>query len=402
MIPNTKAFTLVELIVVVIILSILLGVWFNSYVWNLVSVRDTTRIATLERIWGAFWVALTKWKLPYPDDDIQILSSGSLVWYQWYAWSAVLQSISYLDGWQDPKDEVHYSYYLSANRKYFQLLAFLEDGTIQTRKNGSVYADNLDYSLRYPYVSGNKLGILTGTWVNLNTPVQEISALQSAGQLDIGTTTDNYVAYISASEIITWDSSQLRSSVYNSSCKRILQSWASNWDGVYKIIPNPWAQGIQVYCDMSNDLGWWMLIATKANDTNHSDWQNSTGTLLTNPIINVDNRISREDYVALFSSGSIIRIEINDYLTDAYIRPSGDSGSFYDSQIQDSYGSAFDMACDYEDSYFSRTWLVDHVFHMDTVCSDMASFSWLTRWTFWPGAGDGVSSHGKRGRLWMR
>jgi hypothetical protein len=68
-----------------------------------------------------------------------------------------LSSIRYVDGGKDPRDETYYSYYMTKNRKHFQLLGFLEDNTnLQTNLISSTYAA-IDYSLRTPTVAGNKL-----------------------------------------------------------------------------------------------------------------------------------------------------------------------------------------------------------------------------------------------------
>ena len=86
MISNKKGFTLVELVIVAVILVILWTLWFSSYSSHLVWVRDTSRVAELQRIHGWLMVSLTNGRLSNPDDSIEIKASVALVGYQWYAW----------------------------------------------------------------------------------------------------------------------------------------------------------------------------------------------------------------------------------------------------------------------------------------------------------------------------
>lgn len=90
-------------------------------------------------------------------------------------------------------------------------MAFLEEANnldigFQTPLVPQSYA-SVDYSKRYPYTIGKKLGILTN---EDNTPVQEIEALQTATKLDIASTPDTYLAhflpeeYASGTGIITY------------------------------------------------------------------------------------------------------------------------------------------------------------------------------------------------------
>ena len=111
---STKAFTLVELIVVITILAILSTIWFVSYSWYLAWTRDTSRKASLKAI--SEWLNLysTNKSLPSPDEKTTKIMDGSTqIATQWYAWKNVLETISYSTEWTDPKDWTYYSYYLT-------------------------------------------------------------------------------------------------------------------------------------------------------------------------------------------------------------------------------------------------------------------------------------------------
>ena len=65
---GNKAFTLVELIIVVVILWILAAIWFMNYGWYAGSAKDTARVKDLKTISDALELKLSKWEdLPEPD-----------------------------------------------------------------------------------------------------------------------------------------------------------------------------------------------------------------------------------------------------------------------------------------------------------------------------------------------
>ena len=137
--PNL-AFTLVELIVVVTILAILATIWFVSYSSYLTWVRDTNRLSQLVSIHDWLELYRTKKDLPIPDDNIRVEVNSNLIAYQWTVWTNTLETIDFTKWWKDPKDNTYFSYYLTQDRKYFQLLAFLEEEeNLQAKTNPSQY-----------------------------------------------------------------------------------------------------------------------------------------------------------------------------------------------------------------------------------------------------------------------
>ena len=203
---NNKAFTLVELIVVITILAVLSTIWFVSYSWYLAWTRDTNRISQMKAI--SDWLNLfsTNHSIPVPDDKIDIKANSTLIAYQGYAWKNVLETITYSTPGLDPKDKTYFSFYITRDKKYFQLMAFLEEeDNLQTA--GIFNKTNaVDYSIRHPTVFGDKLGILTWTWADLNIPIQEIPAVSSTWSIDIVTTTNEYRSHMKDNEVAsgTW------------------------------------------------------------------------------------------------------------------------------------------------------------------------------------------------------
>ena len=56
------AFTFVELIVVITILSVLATIWFVSLTWYSQEAKDATKTADLVNIWRWIWIGVLSWK----------------------------------------------------------------------------------------------------------------------------------------------------------------------------------------------------------------------------------------------------------------------------------------------------------------------------------------------------
>ena len=246
-----EGFTIVELIIVVTILAILWTIGFVSYSSYLTWVRDTNRVSSLAAIseWLSFYSTTNR--LPLPTDAVNITSDGSnIIGYQWYAWSSILESINYSKSWLDPKDKTPYTYYLTANKKQHQLMAFLEEpNQLQTYNGLFTQAHAADLLNRYPTVTGKKLWIILD---DTNTPVQDAGAA-----IDLSTLSSTHKAYLSDSEDpITSNFTAVNP---KASCKRIYEVSGTRKSGRYKINPTG-SNEFQVYCDMVTDWGGWTLV----------------------------------------------------------------------------------------------------------------------------------------------
>jgi prepilin-type N-terminal cleavage/methylation domain-containing protein len=226
---KNKWFTLVELIVVITILAILSTIWFVAYNSYLTWARDSNRIWQLSAIYDWVEIYRTNNDIPLPENSVEVRVNGTVVWYQWYMWKNNLETISYSKWWIDPKDDTYFTYYVTSDLKYFQLLAYLEDSANkQVVKNELQNKTNaISYKTRYPTVYWKKLGILTESWTN--APIQEVSSIKTAWNLDIATTTWSYIANYTDIVNISWTGSSLMASVYNGSCKRIKETWWAKW-----------------------------------------------------------------------------------------------------------------------------------------------------------------------------
>jgi len=219
---NILAFTLVELIVVITIVWILSTVGFVSYSWYLTGARDSNRFSQLTKLSDSLQIYAASKSLPLPDDYIEITASGAsnVIAYQWYVWVDVLETIDYTNWGKDPKDDSYFTYYLTKDRQSLQLMTLMEESGSVALQNNTTYA--ADYSERFPKVYGKKMWVLTE--IDTNTPIQEVSAVNTAWFLDIVNTVTEFTAHISDDETIQGTGSLLLASNPNANCDRIKQT----------------------------------------------------------------------------------------------------------------------------------------------------------------------------------
>lgn len=278
-----KWFTLVELIVVVTILAILGTIGFISYNGYLVWVRDSNRTTQIDLLSNGLELYRTKNPLPLPGwTTVRIEASGWLLWYQWYATQEIRDLIDYSKWWKDPKDNVDFTYYVSGDRKYYQLVAFLEDQANQAQSFfPTAYA--ADYTNRYPATAWKKLGVLLD-WGN--TPIQESPNWAVSSEFDMYQQTNSFQLLLSDKNIIKWTGPQLVEQNYKASCKRIKEiGGGTNGDTLYPVNPK-WDNEQSVYCNMTMDGGWWTLVWRSVSSvTSSTFWFTSSGWKVTDDSI---------------------------------------------------------------------------------------------------------------------
>ncbi|MDD4151160.1 MAG: type II secretion system protein [Candidatus Gracilibacteria bacterium] len=173
-----KAFTLVELIIVITILAILRTIGFMSFQSYTTDARDGKRKTDLGEIRKGLEIYQLKNQiLPKPDEQILTVKTGSTILsYQGYLGTTVQKTIRATSDIKDTKDNTYYTYTTNGTQTKYQLLAMLENNpialNIRNRENliNQTYAIT-DYSNRYTYTLGSKIGVfLTGS---TNAPLQE-------------------------------------------------------------------------------------------------------------------------------------------------------------------------------------------------------------------------------------
>jgi len=125
-----RAFTLVELIVVITILAILWTIAFISLQWYSRDARDSKRTADLWNIKTSLELfSLKTWKYPIPDSYSTITYSWwtEKVWYQWVVWDQVTINLKSLNEKPlDPLTNDPYVYSTTNSYKEYEVLALYE------------------------------------------------------------------------------------------------------------------------------------------------------------------------------------------------------------------------------------------------------------------------------------
>jgi prepilin-type N-terminal cleavage/methylation domain-containing protein len=206
---NFRAFTLVELVVVIAILWILSTIWFVSYSGYLAGARDSNRMSQMVKLSDSLQVYSSSKILPLPDNYIEITASwaSNLIAYQGELWRSVLEAIDYKNGGTDPKDGNYHTYYLKKDRRSMQLMTMMEEqSSVSLNMINQSYAIN--YEERFPKTYGKKLWILTySDPLNsdlFNTSANLISENITAWFLDVFNLTEEYTAHFWEIATISW------------------------------------------------------------------------------------------------------------------------------------------------------------------------------------------------------
>lgn len=258
-ITKYSAFTLVELIVVIVVLTVLSTVGFVSYSKYIAGSRDTNRIVQLNNISEGLSTLSLNSKLPLPENTINITSSGNIFAYQ----GDLTEETMDILGYKEWGKYIEITYMLSDNRKYFQLMTFVEDESFAQSSKSLIHST---YAVEnkgiYPITIGMPLGILI--WKTEEIPVQKIASIANAWIFEINTPSIPVLSYVYEWDYIDSSTDNLSYMILNSSCVRIKQLGKSDGDGEYIISPDSISK-INVYCDMMTDWGGWILTGRLVN-----------------------------------------------------------------------------------------------------------------------------------------
>jgi hypothetical protein len=192
------AFTIVEIIIAITLIIIIWAISVMQYTEYLSWVRDTNRISQLNDLSKLMSIYRVSKKLPDPENGVTITSTWWVVWIQWFAWKVVLNKVKFKDWWIDPLDKSYFTYYLTANKKYFQLMTFLEQKKDDSLNlNLRTYAID-EYKNRYPLVTWDKIWIMIDS---NNNPIQNTNSWT----VNISTATWSYKSYLTNTQYITWN-----------------------------------------------------------------------------------------------------------------------------------------------------------------------------------------------------
>nr|MDD3719732.1 prepilin-type N-terminal cleavage/methylation domain-containing protein [Candidatus Gracilibacteria bacterium] len=129
---SKKAFTLVELIVVITILAILGSIAFISLQSYTKNARDGQRLSDINNIRKNLELFLTeKGFYPTPDNGVNITYSGSTAWIQGTVGDNVIKNLQKLNKKPtDPLTQNEYTYSITNLKTEYQIGAILEGGSI--------------------------------------------------------------------------------------------------------------------------------------------------------------------------------------------------------------------------------------------------------------------------------
>ncbi len=238
---NSKAFTLVELIVVITILAVLWTIAFVSFNWYASHARDSkmmTDIASVHKKIELF--KIESGFVPRPDNSINLESgAGNIISFQWEVGKNVK---SILNFGKDMINSEGNNYKYSTNKKLSEhsLVAFLESP--QTSIISTTFAENKN---KYPYFKWDDVIVLFNEENDFITwDVKNIKTWEKAFFWKKELSTKNNM-------IVMWN------------CKQILDSGVGLTDDYYQI-EIEW-NNIPVYCDMSTN--WWGWTRVFYSDT---------------------------------------------------------------------------------------------------------------------------------------
>lgn len=366
---NTSAFTFVELIVVLAILTILATIGITAYQSYLESGRDTNRILQLSDVHDGLELLSVKSKLPFPEDMIELTASGSIFAYQWYAGKSVIDAVGYDGGGKDPEFNTYMTYLLDTKGRDFQLLNFISDPELLWVNIPETYASGVDYQKLFPKFKGKPLGILLEK--NTQIPLQESTGIVTDSKYDILSWTGKVLSYLWDSSFIDPEYEPLGIIIPNSSCRRIMELWKSQWDGFYNIqLAESWAK-MRVYCNMNIAGGWWTLVArSEANSaiTNFGwmmkTWHPSDDTdkYSFGPSVVELNfwEVMIATYLQAKNIEHAVKFEVNKkYIKDPanYDLPNKTAEC---EKVYSSTSSNWESGCELEDSTFQNWWFIDY------------------------------------------
>lgn len=306
-----KAFTFIELIISIIILSILSVLWFISYSKNQEDARDSKRKSDLVLIKESLKLEKSKrWTYPRPEgymtwDLFKIYNNNYEVALQWrLRKSVILSSLS--DVPYDPYIKVPYYYSVSRNEQEFELSLSLENNWANLALLDWDYKSVSQYILpsiifatqssyleinneenRKKFILNNQVYNIPYNFIKPFFPVSKNKKNLEVYMYDSDYKTKN--DYKNCNEIIEdwkfiwyWEyeinqywkiiTTTCDNTEYKSSCKDILNSWLSNWDWKYSIIPKNWSYPVEVYCDMTTAWWGWTLMAKDWIYNKYSIW----------------------------------------------------------------------------------------------------------------------------------
>ena len=252
---NKKAFTLVELIVVITILAILWTIAFISFQWYTKSARDSIRINDLKLIEKSLWLyKIETWEYPLPSDPDQVEYESKEVWTQWTVGQSVITNLDKLNKVpRDPLTWSEYTYSRLNTKKELQLACILEWSPIAMIKNEGI--KNKNYKNFYNSIllkdiwEKQEITETLFSYISAEAGIYEKRVIPQANAADVKTTATAYVTWdynwqiakvnswsttyiLAVPSIINWDMT-LTDIISIISNKKLVYTWHGNLPDSY-------------------------------------------------------------------------------------------------------------------------------------------------------------------------
>lgn len=263
---KSRAFTLVELIIVITILAILATIAFVSFQSYTKSARDSNKVSSLRSIqqWLMSYQVKT-WNYPDPDNMLDI------VWvnYQWNIGQNISKLIKiWPTSLWNSSDNI-YLYSISRNKIKYELWVYLEEkNNMYFTMIPFTYAVNSDYLKQYLYTIWDLVWMVIDP--KTNAPAQEIYT----GSLNLTTNTWTFIVQFSNtasnSGIVTWSGSAFVTQIQTiqSSSWTVTWWWWGWWTTNYTVSGNVTSgSGATIWvCGMSTtaDTTWFFSLSVSS------------------------------------------------------------------------------------------------------------------------------------------
>lgn len=175
-----KAFTLVELIVVITILAILWTIAFLSFQGYSKNSRDSVRLNDIWKIDLSLELFITVGSnYPEPSNSFDVMYYDWLAWTQWSIWDSLITNLKSLDVKPlDPLYNNEYTYSVTKKRNEYQIWYLVESNDFWSFSSNEVYADSWKKSKLSWNYNWRFLWVDTSTWSYLLAVPSIISSLK--------------------------------------------------------------------------------------------------------------------------------------------------------------------------------------------------------------------------------
>lgn len=230
-IKNKNAFTLIELLIVIMIISILSTIWFIEYSSSLSEARNSTRISDMWNIKISLKNnKLKTWNYPYPGNNFDITNSWTII-KQWL----LNQDVYTLELDKKPTDPLlktrYYTYSVTNNKLFFQIAMSLEDENAWNDSEMVAFVD-WDFQTVAPNFVPNLVFATTISWT-INSLSWKVILDKWILNLPYDKNWDVVANWNTLTLLLSETWITIQKFCWYSSCDEIYENWRSFWSWSY-------------------------------------------------------------------------------------------------------------------------------------------------------------------------